>query len=168
MTDFDSTFDYTAVIAGLQNERSALDSRLIATTAEKTLLESATAYISEPSVSSRIATLQNEADMLQSAITRIDETLTEIQALTSETEERKADLYFFYTTVGATKQDFMARMPFNYTAALADQKIQDLRADQVTPVEAKVAVAKLLYQKYPVNSTHANATLSVYRYIRLL
>jgi hypothetical protein len=163
---FDTTFDYTSVTKGLTEEKSLIDKKLAELTAERDLLKSATAYVDTPAVVNRLIQLGIEIDRETKMSQAAAAVLAEIVDVTALSAEKKADLYYFYNIVDASKQDFMSKILFNYDAALNDEKIAALRADNTTNSAAKVLVAKLLYQGYVLIPDKIPMIMAVYRYVR--
>jgi hypothetical protein len=115
---FDSTFDYTPVVKGLTAERDRLASTVAALQKEKVLLEGATAYADSLAVGNRIIQLGIEIDRESKVLDAANDVLAEIAEVVALTEEKKSDLYYFYSIVETTKQDFMSKVLFNHHAAL--------------------------------------------------
>jgi hypothetical protein len=163
---FDTEFNYSEVTIGLTRERDNLDSRLTSINAEKALLMSAPAYLSDPVVAARIESIDREVAALTTQKNNITDVLAEITVVNGLSSEAKASLYYFYTIVEVSKQDFMAKTLYNHVAALADPRIIALQADNVTSAEAKTAVAKLVYGSYSISQAKIGAIMGVYRYVR--
>ena len=163
---FDSTFDYTPVVKGLTAERDHLASTVAALQKEKVLLEGATAYADSPEVGNRIIQLSIEIDRESKILDAANEVLAEIAEVVALPEAKKTDLYYFYSIVETSKQDFMSKVLFNHHAALNDEKIAALRADTTTDPSAKVLIAKLLYNNYVMIPNKITALMAVFRYVR--
>ena len=99
---FDSTFDYTPVVKGLTAERDRLASTVAALQKEKVLLEGATAYADSLAVGNRIIQLGIEIDRESKVLDAANDVLAEIAEVVALTEEKKSDLYYFYSIVETT------------------------------------------------------------------
>jgi len=162
---FDRTFDYTPVIKGLTAERDQLASTVAALQKEKVLLDGAAAYADSLAVGNRIIQLSIEIDRESKVLDAANEVLAEIAEVVALTEEKKSDLYYFYSIVETTKQDFMSKVLFNHHAALNDKKIAALRVDATTDPATKVLIAKLLYNNYVLIPNKITALMAVFRYV---
>lgn len=150
---FDTEFDYTGLLNSLalnitnfQNEISNIDNEIA-------LYDNAPNYTSV--TENRKNLLVNMKNNLSYKIQKNQEITDEINNLILETPENKATLYYFYTVVEPDKKYFMIKALFNYSAALNNQKIQELMNDDITPSESKVAVAKLIYEDFQINQEYA-------------
>lgn len=162
---FDDTFDYKPAVKGLKDEISELDKRLAPLVEELNNLQSAEAYVSEGVIQDRIIRLQLETGQLDRQKTSANEVIAEIKSLDKLSAEQKDHLYYFYSSAGATKIEFMAKLLFNQERILTDKHISALKNDNVTNPAAKSAVAKVIYQSYIINPSRAGAVMAVYRYV---
>ena len=163
---FAETFDYKPVKDGIAQELVPVNASLASITEEHGHLQGATAYNAEVIIQDKIIHLKLEIDRLNGQKDDLNAVLAEIAAIESLTDDQKATLYYFYTIVGTSKQEFMAKMLFNHVRVLKDARISALRGDTVTPAASKAAVAKVVYQSYVIDSMRANSIMSVYRYVR--
>lgn len=160
MADFDSTFDFTNILAGLNTYLVGVQSSLDDVNAQIATLESVIGY--QDVVGPDLVTLNSGKSNLESEIASINAVIAEVNVLTGLSAEIKAQLYYFYTVLGVQVKEYMTRMPFNWQSALADPDIIALVADTTNPSPAKVAVAKLLYQRYPINPEHIRILVKFY------
>lgn len=163
---FDTIFDYTPVIAGINAELAKANAELVRLNDERTLLEGASAYSEDPLVVNRLVQITSEIDRCTIVIENITYVLAEIAVVTSLPPEKKLDLLYFYTVVAAQKQDFMAKVLYNHNSAMSDQKIAALRADAVTPVATKTLIAKLIYKDYKILPELLGAISLIYRFAK--
>lgn len=163
---FAETFDYAPVVTGLNAEKAANAASQVKLTAERDALLAAAPYATQPEVIQRLSRLTGELERAVEQAAAIDAVLAEIVVLLALDDAKKADLYYFYSVVEASKQDFMAKMLFNHSAALNDGKIAALRADTVTAPEARAVIAKLYYSNYALKQEWLSALMSVFRYVR--
>jgi hypothetical protein len=156
-------FDYSVAIAGFINQINSMQDQLNSINGQITLLQTTTAYsaVTAPA----LTTLTNQQTQLTSSITDMQTVLTEITAITNLDSATQDQLYYFYTVVGASYQEFMVRMPFNYQAALIDPIIVTLLADTTNTVDTKTAIAQLVYQNYPINGDLIRSLVQLYRYL---
>lgn len=162
---FSETFNYAPVVTGLTEEKIAVEAIVAKLTEERDVLDAATAYASDVEIVNRKIHLNVELERVTTQLNGINSVLAEIAEIQGLTESKKADLYYFYTVVETTKQDFMTKILFNHDRALNDEKIARLRADTTTPAPARVAIAKLYYANYIMLPSAVNALMSVYRYV---
>lgn len=162
MADFDSTFDFTNILAGLNTYLVGVQSSLDDVNAQIAVLESVVGY--QDVISSDLATLNSGKSRFEDEIASINAVITEVNIITGLSAEIKAQLYYFYTVLGVQVKEYMARMPFNWQTALSDPDIVALVADTTNPSPAKVAVAKFLYQRYPIYGGHIRILVKFYSF----
>lgn len=161
---FDTEFDYAVVVTAIGDEKTRIQANLDVNNAELALLQAATDYSS--TTASRITSLNEEIARQTAIIAQHDEVLAEIAIIQALDSTTKDTLYYFYTVVTPGKADFMAKMPFNYSTALADPVIVALQADTTTPAESKTAVAKLIYGNTRMSPNHIHSLICIYRAVR--
>lgn len=163
---FDETFNYSPVVAGLREEKAAVETTLAGLTAERNVLDAATEYAADVDVINRKIRLSIESDIVTTQLNNINSVLAEIAEVQALSESKKADLYYFYTIVETTKQDFMAKILFNHDRALNDEKIAKLRSDTTTPPATRVIIAKLYYSNYIIMQSVIGHVMFIYRYVQ--
>tara|TARA_R110002153_G_scaffold155933_3_gene308047 strand:+ start:8742 stop:9245 length:504 start_codon:yes stop_codon:yes gene_type:complete len=151
--NFDSTFDFAALKVKFQAQRGLIVSELATAQAEIALYESASAYGSI--TAGTLQRLNRTKTDLDSRLINMDAILAEVDVVTSLSLESKDKIYYYYTILTPSKTDFMVRTLFNHVEALANGGIESLRADEATPLAAKVAVAQILYAEYNVKNDYA-------------
>lgn len=156
-------FDYSSALIGLSNEISQNQIELDAVADELIVLQNATGY--DELVVIAIKELQDLEGSLTLIINDLQAVYNEINSLLNLDSSEKDKLYYYYSILGVGHKEFMVRMPFNYSLALADPVILDLVADSTNSSQAKIALAKLVYQNYQINSEHIGALSRLYRYL---
>lgn len=156
-------FDYSLGITGLSAELTNYQTELADINAQIATLQSATGY--NTVVAPALTQLAKQQSFLITVITDLQETIAELNALANLDSEIKDQLYYFYTVLECSHVEFMVRMPFNYTIALADEVILNLLEDETNTHEVKVATAKLVFEKYPVSASHQRSLVKLYRYL---
>lgn len=160
---FDTVFNYASVVNGLTTEQNNNETALFMVTDALATLQSANAYANEPIVIDKITSLQADIIALTNRKKNINEVLSEITMISALPNESKDKLLYFYTVVNPTKQEYMAKMLFNYKNALNDARITNLIADTITPSSAKKIIANIIYSSYSI-LTENQYTMAVYRY----
>lgn len=160
MADFDTAFDFAAIISGLNTYLAGIQASLDGVNAEIATLENVVGY--QDVVAPDLVNLNTGKSNLESIISSINAVIAEINIITGLSAEIKEQLYYFYTVLGVQDRDYMTRMPFNWQTALSDPDIVALVADTTNPSPAKVAVAKILYQRYPINAEHIRTLVKFY------
>jgi hypothetical protein len=135
-------FNYDPAVAGITARLATMQQTLSGWDAEIALLSSAVEY---SVTAARIDMLTQQRERLAAEIQDHQAVLDEIAVIQALPAEAKDSLYYFYTVVGVPKFDFMAKMMFNHTTAINSEENAKLMADTVSSPEAKVIIAKLLY-----------------------
>lgn len=148
-----SIFDYTASIQMLGDAIVEMTNKISNIQNRITLIESATDYA---------AVTQNTLEDLNSNKIKLEKRHSDMQAVLDEinnllmaTDEEKASLYYFYTILQVNKKEYMKRLLFNYSSAITNPTIIQLVADTETSTEAKIEVARILYETFSIKSEYS-------------
>jgi len=163
-SDFDSTFNYTKAIAGLnksnQNDKANLEV-IQAELDDYNTAGSAWSALTK----NRVDQLTFEQKRINAIILQRTEVINEMNAIAALSQANKAALYTMYAACGDSVTGFMLRMPFNIQTALADPDVNNLLSDTTLTSQVKSRLAKLTYVKYNVNSEHSQALAESQRYL---
>lgn len=160
---FDLNLDYSRTVTTLSAEKDELNASRAVWETSRANLAAAVDYLSNSVVSDKLASVVASIAVIDVRIASIDAVLAEIASVQALGNNEKDQLYYFYTIVGANKPEFMARMLFNYQAALTNPDIIRLNADTVTPRDSKIAVATAFYESYTLAPQHISVITVVYR-----
>lgn len=156
-------FDYSRAVAGLTSERNEVASQIDKLTVTRAQLSSS-AYAS--ALVDKIIALDIELAARTSTCSHIDAVLGEITALTAIDDNAKKLLSDFCKLSGCTRQEFMARMMFNYSDMISNPDIIALCSDTTTQEPILRSIAASILIKYIISPIYQHALHGIYRYIK--
>lgn len=157
---FDTEFDYTLAINGMNGRITELQSQIDANTTKVNQLTSSP-YASL--VSLEIANLNDRITNNATTITSYNAIKTEIARINSLPVEEKAMIYYFYSVLGVPKNKYMVKLLFN-TDKLTNDNVQTVYNDAVTEPATKLLVAQLLYEQFSMSNIYREIS-DLYMYL---
>ena len=160
MSSFDVEFDYSTVVVGMTGQITRLQEQINIYTTKIALLQASSYAVL---VADEISDMESlvTIDTLKAA--NYQSIIDEIARVQAMTQEEKALIYYFYSILGVKKENYMEKLLFN-TSKISDPNVLTLYNDVVTPPETKLMVAKLLYNKFSMN-TQYNEIFDVKAYL---
>jgi len=154
---FDTEFDYNSLITNLTQQNVINQGLIDGNTAKLTLLQNSS-YVNllTNDINALIADNANKLEY----ITNNQDVLNEIMRILSLSVEQKTLLYYFYTILKITKNNYMIKILFN-TDAVNDPNVQTVYNDTVSTNEVKLMVAEIIYRNFTINSKCRNLMIYI-------
>jgi hypothetical protein len=156
---FDTILDFTPVVDGITLRMNNMQTQINADTTVVTQLQASQySTLLDPEINIMLSNIAQYTTKVQNYQSILDE-ITRIQSMSVED---KASMYYYFTILGVSKMNYMTKMLFN-TDALNNENVQALYADVITPTETKLIIAKIIYDRFYINSVYSEISeISMY------